>query len=198
VSERDRWPTRLRDPKAWAGVLAVCSAGTLLLVWLGHAMGIGSPIFAFEFHFVGMAGAVYVDRLLVPRLESARFVVSPGEARVYRALGAHAFLRLQRAIGWEALLRRGQHFELQRSTLHVYDRATRQGENAHALLFLLTLAVALAAALAGSAAAARWLVGMGVIFHVYPVMLQRMQRARLQPLLARLRRSPSESAGDRT
>jgi len=175
----------MRDPLAWAGALGVCAAGAALIAWFAAVMGVASPVFAFEFHFVGMACAVYVDKLLAPRLEGARFEVSPREVRVYRALGALGFMRLLRAIQWEAALRVGQRFKLERATLSDYDHATRQGENAHAILFAVTLVAAIAAACSGSAAAVTWLVGQGVVFHVYPVMLQRTQRARLQPLLAR-------------
>lgn len=182
--------TRLREPAAWAGALCVCAAGAALIALFGRWLGPESALFAFEFHFVGMACAVYVDRLLAPRLDGRRFEVSSREARVYRALGALAFLRLQRAIGWEAALRAGQRFELRRATLRDYDHATRQGENAHAILFLLTVVVSVGAIAAGAPKAAPWLLGQAVVFHVYPVMLQRAQRARLQPLLERLERRP--------
>jgi hypothetical protein len=178
-------PTRVRDPLAWAGALGVCAAGGALIAFFARVMGLASPLFAFNAHFVGMACAVYVDMLLVPRLDARWFEVSPREVRVYRALGALGFMRLLRAIGWERAMRIGQTFEMKRATLADYERATRHGENAHALLFVATLVGALGLAAAGEVAGALWLVGMGVVFHVYPVMLQRTQRARLQPLLAR-------------
>lgn len=177
--------TRIGDPLAWAGALLVCALGVALLVFLARMLGVASPLFAFQFHFVGMAAAVYIDKLLAPRLDGPRFDVSPREVRVYRALGAIRFMGLLRSIGWEAALRAGQKFELKRATLREYERATRQGENAHAILFLLTIVVALVLTMAQQAAAAPWLLGMGVLFHVFPVMLQRTQRARLQPLLVR-------------
>ena len=177
--------THMGDPLAWAGALGVCALGVALLAWFARHCGVASPLFAFEFHFVGMACAVYMDKLLAPRLDGRRFEVSPGEVRVYRCLGALAFMRTLRAVGWEAALRVGNRFELKRATLCDYERATRQGENAHAILFVLTVVVA-AATLASQTAAGPWLLGLGVVFHVYPVMMQRSQRARLQPLLARV------------
>jgi hypothetical protein len=178
-------PTRVRDPLAWAGVFGVCAAGGALIAFFGRVMGLASPIFAFEAHFIGMACAVYVDKFLVPRLDGRWFEVSPREVRVYRALGSLGFMRLLRAIGWERAMRVGEKFEMKRATLFDYERATRHGENAHALLFVLTLLASVPMALCGAGAGVPWLVGMGVVFHVYPVMLQRTQRARLQPLLAR-------------
>jgi hypothetical protein len=175
----------MRDPLAWAGVLGVCVVGTALLAFFVRLFGVDSPVFAFEFHFVGMACAVYVAQLLAPRLDGPRFAVSAREVLVYRALGSIGFMRLLRAIGWERLMRSGRTFVVGRATLAEYERATRVGENAHALLFVFTLLVALTALILGHALAAAWLVGVGVPFHVYPVMLQRTQRARLMPLLAR-------------
>ena len=163
----------------------VCAAGGALIAFFARAMGLASPLFAFNAHFVGMTCAVYVDMLLVPRLDARWFEVSPREVRVYRALGALGFMRLLRAIGWERAMRIGQKFEMKRATLVDYERATRHGENAHAILFVATLVGAIGVAAAGEIAGVLWLLGMGVAFHVYPVMLQRTQRARLQPLLAR-------------
>lgn len=184
TTARER-PTRVRDPLAWAGSFGVCAAGGALIAFFARVMGLASPLFAFNAHFVGMACAVYVDMLLVPRLDARWFEVSPREVRVYRALGALGFMRLLRAIGWERSMRIGQKFQMRRATLGDYERATRHGENAHAILFVVTLVAALGLGIAGEVAGVLWLVGMGVVFHVYPVLLQRTQRARLKPLLAR-------------
>lgn len=178
-------PTRMRDPLAWAGMLGVCAAGAALIAFFARVMGLASPILAFNAHFIGMTCAVYADKLLAPRLEGPCFEVSAREVHLYRALGALRFMRILRAIGWERAMRVGESFELKRATLVDYERATRHGENAHAILFVLTLLASIAMALCGAGSGVPWLVGMGVVFHVYPVMLQRTQRARLQPLLAR-------------
>lgn len=191
-------PKRLPRPLAWTAAAGVCALGAALLAFFARLFGVDSPMYAIEFHFVGMACAVWVDQLLAPRLDGDRFRVSEREVRVYRALGAVGFMHLLRAIGWEAAMRKGRSFRLERSTLRDYDHATRQGENAHGLLFLLTVVVAALALAAGHAAAAAWLAGTGVVFHVYPVMLQRTQRARLQPLLEGQRcRSSTATLSDR-
>jgi hypothetical protein len=191
MTSRSPRPTRLREPLAWVGALGVCAASAALIALFGRWLGPGSALFALEFHFVGMACAVYVDKLLAPRLDGRRFEVSAGEARAYRARGALAFLRLQRASGWEAALCAGQRFEMRRATLRDYEHATREGENAHAILLLITAVVSLAEVALGVPQAAPWLLGQAVVFHDYPVMLQRTQRERLQPLLARLQRRSS-------
>ena len=81
-------------------------------------------------------------------------------------------------------------FDGTRRTLASYERATRHGENAHAWLFAIALVPTAWALAHGWWDAAFWITSMSVAFHVYPIMLQRTQRARLVALLDRGDRQP--------
>jgi hypothetical protein len=179
VSPRAARPLRLLGA---LGVAALTVAGIYLMERLA---GFRSPIFAFNLHFILMTGVVFVDMLLAPRLDSRRFEVSPGEIELYRRLGVIGFMRLLQRIGWTAAMRDRKVFDGTRRTLAAYERATRHGENAHLVLFLVALAPILWAMLHGWWDAVFWIGSMSVLFHVYPIMLQRTQRARLTALLAR-------------
>ena len=167
------------------GALGVVLLAGAAVWFLERLLGFRSPTFAFTMHFSLMAGAVYVNLLLAPELASRRFEVSDREIRVYRALGVIAFMRLLRRIGWTAALRDRKVFDGTRRTLASYERATRHGENAHAWLFGIALAPIAFAVARGWWDAAFWIGSMNVVFHAYPVMLQRVQRARLLALLDR-------------
>ena len=173
------------DSARWLGVAAVL-VGTAAVLWgCARLFAFRSAIFAFEIHFVLMATASLLDKLLAPALDSPRFDVSDREVRVYRRFGVVAFMRFLRAIGWTAALRDRSVFDGSRATLASYERATRHGENAHAWIFVVVLAPVAWAAAHGWWDAVLWLGSMNVLFHAYPVMLQRTQRARLRQLLAR-------------
>jgi hypothetical protein len=178
--------------------LAVALLVAASILFLDRLLGIRSPAFAFTMHFVLMAGAVYVDKLLAPRLDSPRFEVSARELRLYRRLGVVAFMRILQRIGWHRAMRDPTVFDGTRRTLSSYERATRHGENAHAWLFVIALAPTAWALAHGWWDAAFWIFSMSVAFHLYPVMLQRTQRARLLELLRRRKASPRTGSSGKT
>lgn len=170
----------------WLGALGIASLVGAAIYLSERLLGFRSAVFAFNLHFILMAGAVLVDKLLAPQLTARRFKVSPGEVRVYHRLGVIAFLRLLRRIGWVAVNRDRNVFDGTRRTLSAYERATRHGENSHAWLFLITLAPTAWALAKGWWDAAFWIGSFSVVLHVYPIMLQRTQRARLASILDRI------------
>ena len=180
-----------RRAARWLGVLGVALLVGASAYFLERLLGFRSPAFAFTLHFVLMTGAVYVDMLLAPQLSSRRFEVSARELRIYRSFGVVGFMRLLQRIGWHKAMRDPKVFDGTRRTLASYEHATRHGENAHAWLFAIVLLPTAWAVAHGWWDAAFWLTSMSVVFHAYPVMLQRTQRARLLALLGRRR----ESAG---
>jgi hypothetical protein len=152
---------------------------------MARLLGFRSAIFALNLHFALMTAADLASRLVEPRLRGRRFRVSPWEVAFYRRLGVRGFMRILRRIGWTAAVRHPGMFDGTRRTLASYERATRVGENAHACILLIVL-VPIGWALArGWLDAAFWIGSQSVLFHVYPVMLQRYQRARLTTLLER-------------
>lgn len=164
-------------------VAALCVAAIVLLERL---VGVRSPVFAFNLHMILMTGAAVVDKLVDPKLAGPYFDVSAWEPRVYRRLGVDVFMRILQRIGWTAAVRQRKDFDGTRATLAEYERATRHGENAHAWLLVIALALAVWAIARSYHDAAFWIGSMSVLFHVYPILLQRTQRARLTALIARV------------
>ena len=180
-------PPRLRSPGArWLATLVVVLVTPLLLAVFAQILGPRSLVFAFNLHFVLMAAATGLDQIWRPRLAGPRFDVSAAEVRVYRRLGVIGFMRLLQRVGWTKAMRDPKVFDGTRGTLASYEQATRHGEHAHTWLFVVVLAPMLGAAVQGWWDAVLWLALMNVLFHLYPVMLQRTQRARLRALLRRM------------
>lgn len=178
-------PPRSRATR-WLATLATVAATLLLLALFERMFGLRSFIFAFELHFLGMSAALLLDRVWQPRLAGRRFTVSAAEVRIYRRLGVVGFMRLLQRVGWTRAMRDPRIFDGTRRTVASYEQATRHSEHGHLCLFIVVLAPIVWAAARGWWDAVVWLGVMNVGFHLYPVMLQRVQRVRLQALLRRL------------
>ena len=162
---------------------AVCTAAAVAAAW----MMVGPTGFAFAWiaHFVLMAGvSVALDARSGP-LEHPWFRVRSWEAPLYGRIGACLYGRALDAIGWNRVVERGRGFDGTRAGLAGLDRHTRSSEAGHLLCLVVASALAVAAVLAGSWAGALWLLGLGAVLHVYPVMLQRLLRVRIQVLSGR-------------
>ncbi len=183
---QDASPARLSRPLQWLATVATVVVSLLLIALFGRMFGVRAFVFAFNLHFILMGAAVALDHTWKPRLASPRFDVSPRELRIYRRLGVVGFMRLLQRIGWTRAMRDPRTFDGTRGTLASYEQATRHGEHAHTWLFVLVLAPMLWVATRGWWDAFAWLGLMNVGFHLYPVMLQRFQRARLRGLLRRV------------
>lgn len=124
--------------------------------------------------------ALYLLWALPLPLRSAWFRVRAWEAPIYRWLGVYAYMTLLRLVGWERLRKTAQGFDGTRASLAHYERRTREAEFSHVLLGGLNLILLSPAARHPDTAL--WLLLTGLLFHVYPVMLQRTLRQRLQQL----------------
>nr|WP_244977121.1 hypothetical protein [Deinococcus humi] len=117
-----------------------------------------------------------------PPLRGAFFTVNGWEVCLYQRLGAPAFGTLLRRVGWERLRRDARGFSGTRASLARLDHATREAEYSHLLLALVCAGIALGALSLHAADTAGWLMLTAIPTHLYPVMLQRSLRWRLQRL----------------
>jgi hypothetical protein len=163
-------------------VVDVCSRTTMF------------PVFRYP------AGAVLVYGLSMTLIWLARHVVPFGlppryyrlrtvenDGRLYRRLGVGTFKWLifksgVETLNWSARLSHG------RTGLPGLERGIREAETDHTMTLLAMVVVTLYAAMNGWWAFASWLVLANVVANVYPIMLQRSNRARLLPVLAKLGR----------
>jgi hypothetical protein len=150
----------------------------------GNAFGYRTPVFAWVLHFVLMAWIAGLVDTARPELNGPWFTVREWEPAVHRRLGAWAYMRLLRLVGWERMTRRTSGFTGTRASLVALDRQTRTSEFGHLIIAVLVTALSVLAAGVGAWDAAAWLSGLTVVLHVYPIVLQRALRARIQRLRA--------------
>jgi hypothetical protein len=75
------------------------------------------------------------------------------------------------------------HSPVTAASLPAFDRQTRLSEFAHFVIAVLVTAISVAAAAFGAWDAAAWMFSLNFVLHVYPVLLQRALRARIQRLV---------------
>jgi hypothetical protein len=153
-----------------------------LLVWAERAFGAASVWFAFVVVWVPMVAVGLLSRVVQVRLpdhyhELRRF---ERDGRVYERLGVRSA---------KAALRRGPlarfnpqlHLPAERTPAQLAHLAQRMcdAEASHAVLFVATLAVVGHAAVRGWWLAAALTLLFDVLMNLYPVMLQRYNRAKL-------------------
>ena len=102
--------------------------------------------------------------------------------RVYERLGVLLFRKLVRRGPIHAMAP-SLRYSGRRDSLSALEHETRTTEAAHVLAFLVALSLPAYAAYRGWPDAAAWLLLFNVLMNVYPVILQRYNRVRLEQLL---------------
>jgi hypothetical protein len=111
--------------------------------------------------------------------------VPQGERILHLMLGVPIFGWLLEHSGWN---RRNAFITwrpLTRTRLSDREQAVRGGGGAHGACFVVHATLAALALFTGHPSGALWILAPGIIFHFYPVLLQRSIMLRLQPLLNR-------------
>lgn len=161
-------------------------------IWFWDALGLRSPFFAFLLNWFVVCWAGVVNPAVYLLLPEQYYATKDFErtGRVYELLGVRLFKWLVyrgpfRVFSPNMRLSR---FSEGRDphTLRRLEHYTREGEASHVLVFVLVLPFAGYAALRGWLDAVVWLMAFNVILNIYPVILQRYHRNRLQKLLQKL------------
>jgi hypothetical protein len=119
-----------------------------------------------------LAGPALVD------VGRSRYRVGPFEPLLYTLLGAEAIRRLLDVVGWNRVIRQMRLAEEGATGVARFLRGTEQSETGHLLGFAATSMVTIIAAVTAHPLGAVQILLVGVILHLYPVMVQRTIRFR--------------------
>ncbi|MEV5763961.1 hypothetical protein AB0L34_05220 [Micromonospora sp. NPDC052213] len=161
------------------GAAAVIGAGAATGTLLGYGFA-----FAWVVHFALTAWIAGWMQHAQPALSGGYWRARPWEPALHRRLGVWWYARLLRLLGWERVIRNQRAFDGSRSGLAALARDTRRSEFAHLVLALIGVGLAGFALLLGARGAAGWLAVLTGLLHVYPVLLQRALRARVERIAA--------------
>ncbi|WAP50600.1 hypothetical protein OL239_11205 [Arthrobacter sp. ATA002] len=135
-----------------------------------------------------LAGPALVD------VARQRYRVSPVEPRIYILLGAEALRRLLGVVGWNRIIMQMRRTEQGASGKARFLRGTEQSETGHLLGFSATAVLAIMAAATSHPRGAAQILLLGMILHLYPVMIQRITRYRINSRRTKPREARAEGS----
>ncbi len=168
-------------------VLVVSAVHLYLLKWVLDAYGFRSFTFALLSNclivsWVALAGQ-FVSFILGSRYYQIRHFEQEGQ--LYEKAGTGFFQMLVGRGPW-AILNPTLRFHGKVAQLAELEKEMRKAEGGHLVAFIAVTLATVFAAVQGWLDVAGWLLLFNVPFNLYPVMLQRRNRARIHRILARL------------
>jgi len=171
-------------------VLTVLSSIATLVaavVWFARTGGSGSWIPAFCATWFILAWVASLHLLIHFRLPERYFRSKDFEksSRVYELLG----VLLLRKLVWRGpihILAPALRYSGRRESLPLLERETRKAESVHQLAFLASLLLLAYALYNGWLDSTGWLLLFNIILNIYPVLLQRYNRVRLERLIDKM------------
>ena len=171
----------------YAGLVIVATCSTCLLPQALFVMAVWEE--AAGAAVAVLPASIALARVVGPRVPESYFDVRPGErdGRLYRRLGVRAFRHVVPDGDFISRLarRRGDRqprMGLARDALHALETRGRIAERAHLMSLVAALPLATLAAMLDRPGFAMVLLVPNLIFHAYPVLLQRYTRARLHAI----------------
>jgi hypothetical protein len=133
----------------------------------------------------GLTIVVWPSPAFIRRVPRPWFRVPAGERVLHRLLGVGVFGSLLDVSGWNRLVVEPlREFSGTRASLWSLEQSVRAAEVSHGICFGVHVLLAVLALFTRHPwSAALWMLGPGVVAHLYPVLLQRSVLLRLQPLL---------------
>jgi hypothetical protein len=169
-------------------VLMVSVVHLYLLKWVLDAFGFRSFTFALLSNWLIVSWVALVGQFVSFVLGSRYYRIRPveQEGRLYERLGTHFFQKLVGRGPW-AILNPTLRFSGEVAQLPRLEKEMERAEAGHLLAFLAVSLATVFAAACGWLDAAGWLLLFNIPLNLYPVMLQRRNRARLQRIQGRRR-----------
>ncbi len=180
----------------WMKVVLIILLAAVSVALMIRYLDITSIACSFALNFVLMFWFTLFESQLKPGLNSRYFQSAPFEKQghLYRMLGVEAYRAVLTKIGWEKMRQQQTPIKKNLSSLQAYERASRVAETGHLVIGFLVLVLTGYVALTHSLAEARWLILFNVLFNIYPILLQRYTRPRLQGTIRRFQSARTVSA----
>ncbi|CAM4255041.1 glycosyl-4,4'-diaponeurosporenoate acyltransferase CrtO family protein [Flavobacterium terrigena] len=156
---------------------------TVFLVYgLVYKVGLQGFLFAWMLNFVLMMCVFFFTETLKSELKSEYYLEKTWEkkGKIYEAFGVNLFRKLLVIVGWEKLNKKANPVEKNLAALVHLEYRTKQSELGHLIIFFIVLAFTIYVAITFGIKESLSLVILNILLNVYPVLLQRYNRPRLQ------------------
>jgi hypothetical protein len=160
-------------------IVIITIASTYALV---HYIGMQGFAFAWALNFMLMGCALSFTETLKGQLTSRYYNEKPWEqgGKIYQSLGINFFRKLLVWIGWEKLNKKANPVERNTKTLvHLHYR-TKQSELGHTIILIIVFGFNIFVAFKFGILKSLWLLILNILFNLYPILLQRYNRPRIE------------------
>ena len=166
-------------------------AGIILLIvlfaiaYVAIRKGPDSFVFAWILNFALMFGVFLLTNTFKFALASNYYNSKQWErqGKIYRWFGVDVFRKILVLIGWEKVIRASNPVKKNLDAIKQLEHGTRQSEFGHLIIFFIVLVINCLVAFYYGIKQSLPLFFLNIIFNVYPIMLQRYNRPRLQRAL---------------
>lgn len=172
----------------WIMLTLVVSFGFSYLIrsFLLPTLPYSSLAFAFQLQFFLMAWFAFSTPYLKMDYASTYFLPKTFEkgGKIYSYFGVHIFRKVLVLIGWEKFTRSMMGtLKTDVASLKTIEKSTRGSEFSHLAIFIVVLLML--PFLTPSLGQAKWLIITSILFHIYPIFIQRFNRPRYLRIMGR-------------
>ena len=170
----------------WIIILATTYGLVLFIEFPFTSMG--SLSYSITLNFLMMIWISIVESLLKPALKSSHFNSYPieREGKVYKYLGVNFYRKLLLLSGWEKIRKKETPISRSLDLLLYYEYKTRASEFGHGIIAILVGFITLYVCVAYSFKEALWLIFLNILMNIYPIIVQRYNRPRVQRVIRKL------------
>ncbi len=155
---------------------------TIILTYgLVNYVGVQGFLFAWVLNFMLMMCISIFTETLKTNFTSDYYKEKVWEykGKVYEKLGINLFRKLLVLVGWEKLNKKANPVKNNLDALTHLEYRTKQSELGHIIIFFIVLGFTVYVAMKYAFAESLWLLFLNTILNVYPILLQRYNRPRL-------------------
>lgn len=177
------WCFKVDNPMQKTSTLILLPIITIALLWaLVYFSILDSFAFAWTLNFLLMACVSMFVAALKSPFSSTYFDRKSWEkgGKVYEATGINVFRKLLVLIGWEKLSKKSKPVEKDTESLIRLYNHTQKDELGHLIIFIIVLGFNVFVAWKFGFSRSLWLLGTNIFFNLYPILLQRYNRPRIE------------------
>jgi len=159
---------------------------TLTIYYLVNRVGLQGFIFAWILNFMLMMFVYLFTETLKPEFKSNYYKEKVWEKRgkIYESFGINIFRKLLVLVGWEKLNKKANPVEKNLEALIHLEYRTKQSELGHIIIFFIVIGFNVYVALTFGILESLWLMVLNIVLNLYPILLQRYNRPRLNKAIA--------------
>ncbi|OZI08726.1 hypothetical protein BWI93_07685 [Siphonobacter sp. BAB-5385] len=173
----------------WVKLVPIVSRGAISTSFMFRYLDVTSVAFSVALNFFLMFWVTLFESQWKPGLQSAYFNPYPFEkqGKVYRWLGVEGYQAILTKSGWEKLRQQQTPIKKDLQAFLAYERASRVAEASHVVMAGIILLITGYVVAVYSIRDALWLIVFNLFFNIYPILLQRYTRPRLQRMIRKFK-----------